>query len=418
MTFSEFSLHESLQRAVTAAGFEEPTPIQARAIPVALAGNDLLGTAQTGTGKTAAFVLPLLQHLLSQQPTLRHTRTLVLTPTRELAEQVHAVFMELGKYTHLRSATVYGGVPMPAQSRALHNGTEIIVACPGRLLDHAARGGVDLRGIEHLVIDEADRMLDMGFLPDIRRILALLPKERQTMLFSATFPSELNRFVETTMRQPVRIAIGETAPPQTIDHALYPVPAALKTVLLIGLLRGNAFDSVLIFTRTKHRADRVVLALKRAGYSAGVLHANRTQGQRQVALDAFRAGKVPILVATDIAARGIDVLSISHVINYDIPESPDTYIHRIGRTGRATQNGEAFTLVTSEDFEIIRAIERLLGERLPTRMLDGFNYQQAGGADALPERNLSNNGRSGGRVHPGLAYLESAAYKETLAGTR
>jgi ATP-dependent RNA helicase RhlE len=417
MTFTDFLLHERLQRAITAAGFQEPTPIQAAAIPVALTGRDVLGTAQTGTGKTAAFALPMLQRLLTRPAPARKTRALVLTPTRELAEPVQAAIQQLGQHTNLRAATVYGGVAMAAQDRALRNGTEIIVACPGRLLDHAARGAVDLRHVECLVLDEADRMLDMGFLPDIKRILALLPAERQTMLFSATFAPDLNHFVAQTLRQPERIAVDQTAPPQTIDHMLYPVPAKLKTALLTSLLREISSESVLIFTRTKHRADRVAASLNRAGYRTGVLHANRSQPQRQRALDDFRAGAVPYLVATDIAARGIDVLSISHVINYDIPETPDTYIHRIGRTGRMTRAGEAFTLVTTEDFETIRAIERALKERIPTRMLDNFDYQQAAGADALPATNRRvGGGGANGRVHPGMAYLASPAYQATLAG--
>ncbi|MHB0938775.1 MAG: DEAD/DEAH box helicase [Armatimonadota bacterium] len=416
MTFSDFPLNERLKRAILAAGFQEPTPIQAAAIPVALTGRDVLGTAQTGTGKTAAFALPMLHRLLTAPSPARKTRALVLTPTRELAEQVQDAIRQLGKHTNLRSATVYGGVGMAPQDRALRNGTEIIVACPGRLLDHAARGAVDLRGVECLVLDEADRMLDMGFLPAIKRILALLPAERQTMLFSATFAPDLNHFVRQTLREPERIAVDITAPPQTIDHTLYPVPAQLKTALLLNLLQEISSDSVLVFTRTKHRADRVAASLTRAGYRTGVLHADRSQPQRQRALDDFRNGAIPYLVATDIAARGIDVLSISHVINYDIPETADTYIHRIGRTGRMTRAGEAFTLVTTEDFDIIRAIERALGERLPTRMLEGFNYQQSAGADALPATNRRTGGNQ--RPHPGLAYLSSPAYQANLASAR
>jgi ATP-dependent RNA helicase RhlE len=415
MSFTEFHLHERLQRAISAAGFQTPTPIQAAAIPVALTGHDLLGTAQTGTGKTAAFALPILHRLLTQPGATRQARTLVLTPTRELADQVQASIQQLAIHTHLRVATIYGGVAMAPQERALRSGTEILVACPGRLLDHATRGTVDFRGIECLVLDEADRMLDMGFLPAIRRIIGLLPQERQTMLFSATFAPELHRFIAQTLRDPERIAIGTSAPAQTVAHSLYPVPTTLKTSLLIALIREMTADSVLIFTRTKHRADRVADHLKRAGYSTGVLHANRSQSQRQRALAEFRTGTVPYLVATDIAARGIDVTSISHVINFDIPDTADAYIHRIGRTGRASRTGEALTLVTHDDHATIQTIERALGERLSTQMLPGFDYQQAASPGAvMPE------GRGGkqARQHPGLAYLASPAYQERLASVQ
>ncbi len=418
MSFSQFPLHESLQRAIAAAGFETPTPIQIAAIPVALTGRDVLGTAQTGTGKTAAFALPILHRLLTSSCTLRQARVLVLTPTRELADQVQESIQQLAGQTKLRSATIYGGVAMAPQERALRNGTEILVACPGRLLDHAARGNVDFRGIECLVLDEADRMLDMGFLPAIRRIVGLLPQARQTMLFSATFDPELHCFTAQTLHDPIRIAIGERAPAQTIAHAIYPVPAALKTALLTALLHEITSDSVLIFTRTKHRADKLVVHLTRAGYRTGVLHANRSQPQRQRALAEFRAGSVPYLVATDIAARGLDVSTISHVINFDMPDTADSYIHRIGRTGRALRSGEAFTLVTREDYEVVRLIERTLGERLPTQLLPGFDYQQAG-VDTMPVgRGEGRSGGNNGRQHPGLAYLASSAFRETLASVR
>jgi len=415
MSFSQFPLHDSLQRAIAAAGFDTPTPIQTAAIPVALTGRDLLGTAQTGTGKTAAFALPILHRLLTTPRTARRTRALVLTPTRELADQVQASIQQLAAQTRLRSATIYGGVGMAPQERALRSGTDILVACPGRLLDHAQRGAVNFSGIECLVLDEADRMLDMGFLPAIRRILGLLPQERQTMLFSATFAPELNRFVAQTLCDPERIAIGMSAPAQTISHALYPVSTALKTTLLTALLQEMHSDAVLIFTRTKHRADRVAAHLTRAGYATGVLHANRTQSQRQRALADFRAGTVPYLVATDIAARGIDVSGISHVINFDIPDTADAYIHRIGRTGRALRLGEALTLVTHEDYATVQMIERALGERLSTQHLAGFDYQQSvSGADTMPESRRG--GSTGGtrRVHPGLAYIASAAFQEVL----
>jgi len=418
MTFTDFLLHDSLQRAIAAAGFQEPTPIQAAAIPVALTGRDLVGTAQTGTGKTAAYALPLLHRLLTAPRPTRQMRVLVLTPTRELADQVHASIRQLARFTALRSATVYGGVGMDPQARALRTGTDVIVACPGRLLDHAQRGAVDFRGVDCLVIDEADRMLDMGFLPDMRRILTRLPQARQTLLFSATCAPELTRFVAQALCDPVRVAIGMVAPAETVSHALYPVPSALKTALLTALLQDITSRAVLIFTRTKHRADRVAASLTRAGYPVGVLHSNRSQQQRQRALADFRAGSVPYLVATDIAARGIDVSTVSHVINFDIPDTADTYIHRIGRTGRAARSGEALTLVTREDHETVQMIERTLGERLPTQVLAGFDYQQAmSGADVLPEGHGRGRG-SQARVHPGLAYLSSAAYRERLTAAR
>ncbi|HEY3376136.1 MAG TPA: DEAD/DEAH box helicase, partial [Armatimonadota bacterium] len=322
------------------------------------------------------FVLPILQRLLDSPRSTRKTRALILTPTRELAEQIHDAIRQLGQHTNLRSATVYGGVGMVPQERALRNGTEIIVACPGRLLDHAQRGTTNFDDVDCLVLDEADRMLDMGFLPPITRIIGMLPKERQTMLFSATFAPELNTFVNKTLRQPHRIEMGIAAPAETIEHALYPVPQHLKTPLLMELLKQMNTNSVLIFTRTKHRANRIKDQLVKAGYNAGVLHSNKSQNQRQLALDSFRSGQIDILVATDIAARGIDVATISHVINYDVPDCADSYIHRIGRTGRAERDGEALTFITSADGQILRDIERTLGERIEQRRLADFDYNK------------------------------------------
>jgi ATP-dependent RNA helicase RhlE len=374
MRFTSFTLDDRLQRAVRAAGYTEATPVQEAAIPPALQGRDLIGTAQTGTGKTAAFVLPILQSLLTTPAKRKQMRVLIVTPTRELAEQIHAALQELGRFTKVRSATVYGGVGFEPQTRALRNGTEIIVACPGRLLDHIGRGNADLRGVETLVLDEADRMLDMGFLPDVRRIVAQTPRERQTMFFSATFAPELSRLAADILRDPQRIKIGLTAPPNTVEHTLCPVAQTEKTALLLRLLKQTDTDSVLIFTRTKHRADRLAAQIKRSGYRTAVLHSNRTQGQRQQALDGFRSGRYDLLVATDIAARGLDVATISHVINYDIPDTPDAYIHRIGRTGRAERNGDALTLVTADDCGIVRDIERALGEPISVHKVEGFDY--------------------------------------------
>jgi ATP-dependent RNA helicase RhlE len=374
MQFSDFSLDQQLQQAIRKAGFAKPTPIQERAIPLGLAGHDLIGTAQTGTGKTAAFVLPILQRLLADPRKLGRTRALIVTPTRELAEQINTTIRRFTGGTSIRSATVYGGVGMQPQERALRSGVEIIVACPGRLLDHIDRGAASLNGVEMLVLDEADRMLDMGFLPSVRRILSYVPRQRQTMLFSATFAPELQQLAADTLRSPKRVDVATSAPVKTVAHALYPVAQHLKTKLLLKLLSTTDTNSVLIFTRTKHRANRVAEQIQRAGYNTAVLHSNKSQNQRQLALDNFRSGKVQILVATDIAARGIDVATISHVINYDIPDTADTYIHRIGRTGRAEREGDAMTLVTSEDAVMCRDIERALKAPIERRTLPDFDY--------------------------------------------
>ncbi|HEY0607592.1 MAG TPA: DEAD/DEAH box helicase [Herpetosiphonaceae bacterium] len=374
MQFSDFSLHAQLQSAIRKAGFAKPTPIQERAIPVGLAGHDLIGTAQTGTGKTAAFVLPILQRLLTDPGKLGRTRALIVTPTRELAEQINTTIRRFTAGTSIRSATVYGGVGMQPQDRALRTGVEIIVACPGRLLDHIDRGAASLNGVEMLVLDEADRMLDMGFLPSVKRILSYIPRQRQTMLFSATFAPELQQLAADSLRNPKRVDVATSAPTKTVAHALYPVAQHLKTKLLLKLLSTTDTNSVLIFTRTKHRANRVAEQIGRAGYNTAVLHSNKSQNQRQLALDNFRSGKVQILVATDIAARGIDVATISHVINYDIPDTADTYIHRIGRTGRAEREGDAMTLVTGEDTAMVRDIERVLKAPIERRTLPDFDY--------------------------------------------
>lgn len=386
MQFKSLNLDERLQRAVAAAGFSEMTPIQQSAIPVGLEGRDIVGTAQTGTGKTAAFVLPMLQSLLTNPTKRKCVRALIVTPTRELAEQVHADVTKLARFTKIKSATVYGGVGMEPQTRALRRGVDIIVACPGRLLDHIGRGNADLRSVKMLVLDEADRMLDMGFLPDVRRIVSHLPAKRHTMLFSATFGRELNQLVGDVLRDPQRVAVGLVAPATTVEHRLCPVASEQKTDLLLQLLEGADTDSVLIFTRTKHRADRVARKMERCGYSTAVLHSNRSQNQRQKALDGFRSGKYKMLVATDIAARGLDVKTISHVINYDIPNTADDYIHRIGRTGRAERTGDALTLVTADDGAVVRDIERALGKQIPVHRLDGFDYGMPTAAALLGAR--------------------------------
>ncbi|MFH1169405.1 MAG: DEAD/DEAH box helicase [Chloroflexota bacterium] len=382
MNFDTFNLHPSIMDGVRELGYSEPTPIQLQAIPPIMQGRDVIGLAQTGTGKTAAFVLPILHRLLSG-PRGR-VRALIISPTRELAEQTCEVINGLGGRTGIRSIAVYGGVSMDLQIRGLRNGAEIVVACPGRLLDHLWKGTMKLADLDVLVIDEADRMFDMGFLPDIRSILSCIMNKRQTLLFSATMPENIRRLAREILHDPVTVQIGRTLPAKTVSHALYPVQQHLKTTLLKEILNQTDTDSVLIFTRTKHRAERVTEQLVRAGYRVTSLQGNLSQNQRQAALNGFRSGSIKILVATDIAARGIDVLSISHVINYDMPESTDDYIHRIGRTGRVEKDGRALTLVTSADAEKIRALEKLLDAPLERLTLKGFDYSKP-----APERELS-----------------------------
>ena len=372
MNFEQFSMDSRLLTGIKRLGYTEATPIQAAALPAALAGSDIIGTAQTGTGKTAAFVLPILNTLL-RGPRNR-VRALIVTPTRELAEQIHDNIRELGAGTRLRSATIYGGVGAGPQIRALQEGVEILVACPGRLLDLVDQGHARLDGVEVLVLDEADRMFDMGFLPSVRRILQRVPARRQTMLFSATFPKEVEELAAQSLSQPKRITMGLSRPAHTVTHAIFPVPQHLKTGILLELLKQTETDSVLIFTRTRHRAARLAQQIARAGYRVTSLHSDRTQGQRQSALNGFKDGRFQIMVATDIAARGLDVENISHVINFDMPDTEDAYIHRIGRTGRAERSGDAFTLVTPDDEVMVRSLERIMGQRLPRQTLADFDY--------------------------------------------
>lgn len=392
MNFQSFKFYPNIMAGIEASGYEEPTPIQEQAIPPILEGKDVIGLAQTGTGKTAAFVLPILQRLVDGP---RGTiRALVVSPTRELAEQTCEVFNSLGKGTGLRSAPIYGGVSMNDQNNRLLCGVDIIVACPGRLLDHLWKGTIRLSGLQVLVIDEADRMFDMGFLPDIRNILSCIMHERQTLLFSATMPPGIRKLTKEILRDPVNIQIGQTAPPHTVSHALYPVQSHLKTALIKKYLDTTDTESVLIFTRTKHRAERLTQQLGRMGYRVTSLQGNLPQNRRQAALHGFRTGAVKILVATDIAARGIDILRISHVINYDMPGSTDDYIHRIGRTGRIDNSGEAITLVTGEDRAKVQALEKILNKPLERRTLDGFNYDQPSPAGDSASRRTSAPPRS------------------------
>lgn len=375
MSFVQFDLDARLMTGIQRAGYTDPTPIQTAAMPTALTGQDLIGTAQTGTGKTAAFVLPILNRLVNGAR--NRTRALIVTPTRELAEQINETIRQLGNATNIRSASIYGGVGSTSQIKALRSGVEILVACPGRLLDLISQGHARLDFVEFLVLDEADRMFDMGFLPDVKRIISYLPKGRQTMLFSATFPKEIEQLATLTLRNPKRIAIGISAPAHTVTHALYPVPQHLKAGLLLQLLKKTDTNSVLIFTRTKHRAQKLAKQIESAGFRVTSLHGNRSQGQRQEALNGFKKGHYQIMVATDIAARGLDVETISHVINYDIPDTADAYIHRIGRTGRMERAGDAFTLVTPEDHEMVRELEKIMGHKLPKLTLDDYDYTLA-----------------------------------------
>lgn len=372
MDFQKFDFNPCVMAGVTAAGFTTPTPIQEQSIPSVMAGCDVMGLAQTGTGKTAAFALPILHSLM--QGKRGRVRALIVAPTRELAEQINEAIAMMGRQTPLKSMTIYGGVSVNPQIEKLRRGVEIVVACPGRLLDHLNQGTVDLSHVEILVLDEADQMFDMGFLPDIRKILQQLPKQRQTLLFSATMPDDIRKLASDILCQPVTVQAGSAAPPVTVTHSLYPVSQHLKTPLLLELLRQKDTGSVLIFTRTKHRAKRLGEQLEKAGYRAASLQGNLSQNRRQAALSGFRDGSFQILVATDIAARGIDVSQISHVVNYDIPATVEAYIHRIGRTGRAAHSGDALTLVTGDDKVMVRAIEKKLNYALARHTLEGFDY--------------------------------------------
>lgn len=393
MSFTDFGLDPRLEQGVRSLGFDQPTPIQAEGIPIALQGRDILGSAETGTGKTAAYLLPTFQKLLASHGRGHELQALVLVPTRELALQVAQQGEQLSSHTGLRVGAIYGGVGLGNQERALGRGLDVVIATPGRLLDHAARKNVRFTSLQVLVLDEADRMLDIGFLPDLRRIVHLLPRERQTMLFSATLvPSILSLASEVT-RKPARIQVETTATPQEITQTVFPVPEHLKTHALHQLLKEEDMDSVLIFARTKHRADRVARQLQRANIRADVIHGDRSQGQRIAALEAFRRGKSRVLVATDIAARGIDVEGISHVVNYDVPMQPEDYVHRIGRTGRAHAVGNAYTLMTQLDEEMVYRIEGILNQKIQRRHLEGIDY---GALPAYPSPSTRARSRQSG----------------------
>jgi ATP-dependent RNA helicase RhlE len=375
MPFKALHLSEPVLRGVQAAGYTDPTPIQLRAIPAVLGGGDLIGSAQTGTGKTAAFALPILTRLGRHLPG-RNARVLVLEPTRELAAQVETAFRDFARFTDLRAVAIFGGVGYGYQRAELKRGVDIIVATPGRLMDYLKEGTISLRDISVLVLDEVDRMLDMGFLPVVKDIIGRCPRERQTLFFSATVPPEIAAVAAFALRNPTRIEVGVSrSVNQSVSHALYPISHDQKFELLLALLAKTDFDSVLIFSRTKHGADKIARKLKAANHSVAVLHANRSQNQRIEALAGFKSGKYELMVATDIAARGIDVAGVTHVINFDVPENPEDYVHRIGRTGRAQAVGDAFTLVTPENAADIRDIQRFIGQSIPELRLEGFDYR-------------------------------------------
>jgi ATP-dependent RNA helicase RhlE len=383
MPFTKLGLTKPLLEGVQAMGYGEPTPVQLRAIPPALEGRDVIASAQTGTGKTAAFALPALQRLGSHGA----LRCLVLEPTRELAMQVETSMRDLARFTDLRVGCVFGGVGYGAQRNALRDGLDVLVATPGRLEDHLQQGTLKLDRIEVLVLDEVDRMLDVGFLPPMKRIIGKCPGKRQTLFFSATLPPEISQLADWALRDPVRIEIGAShSVASMVKHGVYLTDQGGKFGLLLALLAATDYQSVLIFSRTKHGADRIAKRLRASNHSVAVLHANRSQNQRIEALEGFKSGRYGIMVATDIAARGIDVAGVSHVINYDIPQHPEDYVHRIGRTGRAQRTGDAFTLVSGEEMKKLAAIERFIGQKIERLRLEGANVPKHGEEAIAPRR--------------------------------
>ncbi len=374
MKFSDLHLSQSLQKAIKKIGYKEATPIQEEAIPPALEGRDIVGCAQTGTGKTAAFLLPALQHLLKNKRETKNPGVVVLAPTRELVIQVTGEAHKLAAQTSLRIVSIYGGARMKPQISKLRRGVDVVIATPGRLQDHMRRRNVTFKDLDILILDEADRMLDMGFLPDIKQIVSHMPDKRQTMLFSATMSNAVLNLAYQFQREPVSVEIARATPPQAIQQTIYPVPKHLKTPLLLALLQKMDVDSMLVFTATKQEADIVTRQLAQANISVACIHGDFRQKQRIAALEGFRSGKHRVLVATNIAARGLDVEGISHVINYDVPEHPENYVHRIGRTARAEAEGDAITLVTPDDEPMVYRIEHLLGYKIERKTLPGFDY--------------------------------------------
>jgi ATP-dependent RNA helicase RhlE len=371
MSFKDFGLHDDVVRGVESMGYVDPTPIQLRAFPIILSGKDMMGSAQTGTGKTAAFALPILTQLKQHGA----MRALILEPTRELAAQVETAFRDYARFMDIQVALIHGGVGYGKQREQLGSGMDILVATPGRLLDFLEDGTASLKDVQYLVLDEVDRMLDMGFLPQVRRIVDRVPKTRQTMFFSATMPPELETMTKWLLKDPESVEIGgRRSPAETVTHALYAVAKDQKFDLLIAMLERTKFDSCIIFTSTKVMADKVAHRLKEMKHAVAVLHSNRTQTEREDALAGFKSGKYEVMVATDIAARGLDIAGVSHVINYDVPGHPEDYVHRIGRTGRAMLTGDAFTIFTAEEIDHVRSIERFIGAKIPRLKLENFNY--------------------------------------------
>ena len=378
MSFTTLGLGPKLLQSISDAGYTQPTPIQSAAVPRILAGRDLIGIAQTGTGKTAAFVLPLLERIAAHPQPARHARALIVAPTRELALQIDENVRLLGAHLRIRCATIFGGVGETPQIQAVRRGVDVIVATPGRLLDLMSAGHVSLAGVEIAVLDEADRMLDMGFLPQIRRVVKALPKKRQTLLFSATLSSDIEKITAEFLNAPETVEIGRRAnPAQSVAQFLYPVPKSRKIDLLAHLLRDQSLDSVLVFSRTKHGADKIVRKLQAVNVKAAALHSNRSQSQRVAALDAFKSGRARVLVATDIASRGIDVEGISHVVNFDFPMHAEDYVHRIGRTGRADAVGDAISFVTPDDEPYVRDLEKMTKKTVARKRVDGFDYTES-----------------------------------------
>jgi len=402
MPFTKLGLSQPVLEGIKAMGYVEPTPIQLRAIPLIMAGRDVIGSAQTGTGKTAAFALPMLTKL--KEPTGR-TRALILEPTRELAAQVETAIRDFARFTNLRVAVVFGGVGYGVQNEALKTGVDIIVATPGRLLDHMQEGRARLDHVEFLVLDEADRMLDMGFLPDVKRIVQKCPQHRQSMLFSATIPPEIQTLISWAMKNPETVEIGaRRSPAETVKHVIYPVAERQKMDLLLALLDQVHYDSVICFCRTKDRADHVSRLLKKNNHAVAVLHSNRTQREREQALHGFREGKYEVLVATDIASRGLDIADVSHVVNYDVPQHPEDYVHRIGRTGRAEARGDAFTIMVAEDQSYVERIERFIGSKVARVKLDKFDYEYTALFDAEKKGASTVGSARGVRLSGGYFY--------------